>query len=117
MLDEVAFYVVCGIQHYALTTQFAVNLPIKTHRAQYFLAGETSGVAIAFRKNTDKKYDEGKNHITQAMREMAREANAVDEELHQFVSAKFCYRLNEVGLLKHPLVLEELESFEPIYER
>lgn len=69
------------------------------------------------RKNTGKEHEEGMKHITQAMREVASEANAVDEELHEFVSAKFCDRLDKAGLLDHRFVMDELASFNKIHER
>lgn len=69
------------------------------------------------RKNTNKKHNEGIRHISEGMRMVAREANGVDEELHQFVSAKFCDRLDEAGLLNHPLIRDEMKSFQPLFER
>lgn len=80
-------------------------------------AGNSLPATVNVRKNTDKNHDEGIQHITQTMREMASEANAVDGELYQFVLARFCDRLNEADLLEHPLVMDELERFYSIYER
>lgn len=48
---------------------------------------------------------------------MARDHNAVDEELHNFVTAKFCDRLRECGLLDHPFVQEELATNKLLGER
>lgn len=69
------------------------------------------------RHNTGAKHEEGIKHITPALREAASRANSVDEALHEFVSAKFCERLKGVGLLDHPLVAEELATFELLDHR
>lgn len=74
-------------------------------------------VTVNERKNTDKDHEEGMKQITQAMREVASEANVVDEELHKFVSAKFCDRLVKADLLRHRLVMDELAISEKIYDR
>lgn len=69
------------------------------------------------RQNKDKKYEEGIQYITPQLRDIASRANAVDEALHRFVSAKFCTRLREVGLLNHPLVVEELQRYSKLNDR
>ncbi|CAM9359759.1 unnamed protein product [Ectocarpus fasciculatus] len=69
------------------------------------------------RQNTGKKHEEGIKHITPELREAASSANAVDEALHEFVSAKFCERLREAGLLHHPLVAAQLATYEPLDHR
>eukprot|EP00903_Cladosiphon_okamuranus_P018398 g16922.t1 len=69
------------------------------------------------RHNTGAKHEEGIKHITPALREAARRANSIDEALHEFVSAKFCQRLRDTGLLDHPLVAEELATFELLDQR
>ncbi|CAN0357361.1 unnamed protein product [Ectocarpus sp. 6 AP-2014] len=69
------------------------------------------------RQNTGSKHEEGIKHITPELRDAARSANAVDEALHEFVSAKFCERLRETGLLHHPLVGAELATYEPLERR
>lgn len=69
------------------------------------------------RHNTGAKHEEGMKHITPALREAASRANSVDEALHEFVSAKFCQRLGDAGLLDHPLVEEELATFELLDQR
>lgn len=79
-------------------------------------AGEDPAVDGS-RHNTAAKYEEGITNITPALREAAARANVIDEALHEFVSAKFCERLRDVGLLEHPLVAEELASFEVLDQR
>lgn len=69
------------------------------------------------RQNKGKKYEEGIQYITPQLRDIASRANAVDEALHRFVSAKFCTRLREVGLLNHPLVEEELQRYSKLNDR
>eukprot|EP00752_Nemacystus_decipiens_P005402 g4898.t1 len=69
------------------------------------------------RHNTGAKHKEGVRHITPALREAASRANPVDEALHEFVTAKFCGRLREAGLLHHPLVAEELATSELLDRR
>ncbi|CAB1109616.1 unnamed protein product [Ectocarpus sp. CCAP 1310/34] len=69
------------------------------------------------RQNTGAKHEEGMKHITPELRDAARSANAVDEALHELVSAKFCERLREAGLLHHPLVVAELATYEPLEHR
>eukprot|EP00903_Cladosiphon_okamuranus_P008206 g7901.t1 len=69
------------------------------------------------RHNTGAKHEEGVKHITPALREAASRANSVDEALHEFVSAKFCQRLRDTGLLDHPLVAEELATFKILDQR
>lgn len=63
------------------------------------------------------EHDEGIKHITPALRERASRANAVDLAVHEFVSAKFCDRLAQVGLLEHPLVAEDLSSSSLMHQR
>lgn len=45
---------------------------------------------------------------------IAREKNPVDIELYDFISATFCRRLREVGLIDEPLVVAELMSDEAL---
>lgn len=56
-------------------------------------------------------------HITPDMIELARLTNAADLELYDFVTAKFCTRLREAGLLEETLVQEELSRREQLEER
>lgn len=72
---------------------------------------------VVSRKNDNAKHNEGMKHITPELRNNASRANPVDNELHTFVSAKFCHRLQETGLLQHPLVASELSNYEPLYRR
>ena len=81
------------------------------------VAGDKDPAVDGSRHNTAAKYEEGITHITPALREAAARANAIDEALHEFVSAKFCDRLRDVGLLEHPLVVEELATFELLDQR
>lgn len=78
---------------------------------------EEKDTVIIQRKNTDPRHEKGISHITHELREAASRSNAVDEALHEFVSAKFCYRLKEVEVLNHPLVVNELASFQLLDER
>lgn len=76
--------------------------------------GDGSLVANVDRKNTGKRHQEGIAHIrTPELIDLAKEANTVDVELHQFVTAMFCDRLRHIGLVDHPLVKEELMAFTP----
>ena len=81
------------------------------------VAADKHPAVDGLRHNTAAKYEEGITHITPALREVAARANVVDEALHEFVSAKFCDRLSDVGLLEHPLVAEELAAFELMDQR
>lgn len=69
------------------------------------------------RANVGKKHEEGIKHITPELRAKAIEANSIDEAIYDFVSAKFCHRLRESGLLEHPLVAAEFAAFKPLDER
>lgn len=65
------------------------------------------------RKNTGQRHEEGLGYITTPeLIDLVREKNPVDVLLHDFVIAKFCYRLRELGLIDHPLVAEELMADE-----
>lgn len=77
---------------------------------------ETEEYAVS-RKNDNAKHNEGIKHITPELRNNASRASPVDNELHTFVSAQFCHRLQETGLVQHPLVLSELSNYEPLYQR
>lgn len=72
---------------------------------------------IVSRRNDDAKHAEGIQHITPELRNTASRANPVDNVLHEFVSAKFCHRLQETGLLQHPLVATELATYELLRQR
>lgn len=72
---------------------------------------------VVQRRNTGARHEEGIKHITPELREAASRANSVDEALHEFVSAKFCDRLKEVGLLDQPLVANELATYELLDQR
>lgn len=72
---------------------------------------------VVSRRNDDPKHEEGIKHITPELREAAHNANPVDNALHEFVSAMFCHRLQETGLLQHPLIAEELGTYGLLYER
>ena len=72
---------------------------------------------VLSRHNNNARHEEGIKHITPELRDAAHQANPVDNALHEFVSAKFCRCLQETGLLQHPLVLEELVTFELLHER
>ncbi|CAM9422857.1 unnamed protein product [Ectocarpus fasciculatus] len=78
---------------------------------------EKAAASGPLRENTSAKHEEGMKHITPELREAASGANAVDEALHEFVSAKFCERLRETGLLHHPLVAAQLTTYEPLNNR
>lgn len=80
-------------------------------------AQEGGGGAAVQRQNTGARHEEGIKHITPELREAAGRANSVDEALHEFVSAKFCDRLDEVGVLDHPLVAKELATYELLDQR
>ncbi|CAM9965000.1 unnamed protein product [Scytosiphon promiscuus] len=90
-------------------------LPKPEHRS------EDPGVQVlpdaGSRHNTGARHEEGIKHITPDLREAASRANQVDEALHEFVSAKFCDRLRETGLLDHPLVASELATYELLDQR
>lgn len=75
------------------------------------------GKVVASRHNDGAKHEEGIKHITPKLREAASKANAVDEALHEFVSAKFCQRLQDLELLDRPLVAEELAGYETLHQR
>lgn len=72
---------------------------------------------VVQRQNTGARHEEGVKHITPELREAASRANSVDEALHEFISAKFCDRLKEVGLLDQPLVANELATYELLDQR
>ncbi|CAM9727702.1 unnamed protein product [Ectocarpus sp. 12 AP-2014] len=92
--------------------------PRHRHRQLYSSEDAKEGAASGpQRQNTGAKHEEGMKHITPELRDTARSANAVDEALHEFVSAKFCERLREAGLLHHPLVGAELATYEPLEHR
>lgn len=67
-----------------------------------------STTAVASRKNTGQRHKDGIGYISASLRELARELNAVDEALYDFVSAKFCGSLHASGLVGHVLVNNEL---------
>ncbi|CAM9301460.1 unnamed protein product [Ectocarpus sp. 4 AP-2014] len=90
---------------------------LNRHHRQLPSAEDAAAASSPWRQNTGAKYGEGIKHITPELREAARSANAVDEALHEFVSAKFCQRLRETGLLHHPLVAAELATHEPLDHR
>ncbi|CAN0194624.1 unnamed protein product [Pylaiella littoralis] len=75
------------------------------------------GAAVVQRQNTGARHEEGIKHITPELREAASHANSVDEALHEFLSAKFCDRLKEAGLLEEPLVARELATYEVLDRR
>lgn len=75
------------------------------------------GAAVVQRQNTGARHEEGIKHITPELREAASHANSVDEALHEFLSAKFCDRLKEAGLLEEPLVARELATYELLDRR
>ena len=81
------------------------------------VAGGKYSAADGSRHNTGSRHEEGIRHITPALREAASRANSVDEALHEFVSAKFCERLRGAGLLDHPLVAEELATYDLLDRR
>lgn len=83
----------------------------------FVVAGAEDPAVDGSRHNVGVKHEEGIKHITPALKEAASRANAVDEALHEFVSAKFCERLRSAGLLEHPLVAEELATFELMNQR
>lgn len=69
------------------------------------------------RHNTGKRHEEGIAHITTPqLMEIAKRRNPVDIQLHEFVTAMFCRRLREVGLVNEPLVVEELMSNQALAE-
>lgn len=72
---------------------------------------------VGSRHNTGKKHEEGIKHITPQLKAIASRANAVDEALHEFVSAKFCQRLRELDLLDHPLVAREMANYYKLNQR
>lgn len=71
---------------------------------------------ITFSRHNEKKERE-KGAITPQMLELARHTNDVDIELYEFVTAKFCARLRDSGLLGEPVVQEELSHREELEER
>ena len=72
---------------------------------------------VASRHNDGARHEEGIKHITPELRNVARDANSVDFALHEFVSAKFCDRLEEMGVLDHPLVVAELAGYDTLNQR
>lgn len=72
---------------------------------------------VELRRNDGAKHNEGIKSITPELLEAARRANPVDNQLHEFVSAKFCHELKRTGLLGHPLVVEELATNELLHQR
>ncbi|CAM9825383.1 unnamed protein product [Ascophyllum nodosum] len=67
------------------------------------------------RENLRKK--EEINHITPHMMEMAQHTNGADMELYEFVTAKFCDRLRDIGLLETAVVQNELSRRDQLEER
>lgn len=91
--------------------------------AEFDSMGEFNGRTLAedvttrdvTRHNTGKRHEEGIGHITTPeLTNLALKRNAVDVQLHLFISAMFCLRLNISGLVKHPLVVEELKSLKSL---
>lgn len=84
--------------------------PVSTHlecsNPAHFLQPPTAGAAE--RKNIGKRHEDGIGHISANLKDLAREANILDEDLHEFVSAKFCRSLLDASLLNHVLVRNEL---------
>lgn len=73
---------------------------------------EPAEIVSVQRHNTGARHEEGIKHITPGLRAEASHSNSVDEALHEFLSAKFCNRLREAGLLDNPLVAQELSNNE-----
>ncbi|CAM9825520.1 unnamed protein product [Ascophyllum nodosum] len=63
------------------------------------------------------KKEEGMKYITPKMMELARRTNDADVELYEFVTAKFCGRLRDTGLLEKPIVQDELSRRDQLEER
>ena len=63
------------------------------------------------------KKEEGMKYITPKMMELARRTNDADVELYEFVTAKFCGRLRDTGLLEKPIVQDELSRRNQLEER
>lgn len=79
---------------------------------------ENEVVGDTTRHNTGERHQKGIVHIaTPELMDLARQENAVDMELHEFVTALFCERLGVLGLIDHPVVVEELTAFKPLAER
>lgn len=93
------------------------HLTIKTPEHAGALVEAPASAAEFSRHNSGKRHEEGIGQITPDLKELARRTNAPDEELHEFVTAKFCDRLRGLGLLEHPLVKEDLEGNERLGQR
>ena len=77
---------------------------------------ETKEYVVSHR-NDMLKHKEGITHIMPELREAAFQANPVDNALHEFVSAKSCHQLQNMGLPDHPLVANELTKYDLLKQR
>lgn len=86
-----------------------------TNRVHKFTLQTCAGGADVGRRNTERRYEEGLGNVTTPeLMDLAKTRNAVDVQLHEFITAMFCNRLRVLGLINHSLVVEELVAFKSL---
>lgn len=88
---------------------------IAPSKAYLPVTGKSQGGADVGRRNTERRYEEGLGNVTTPeLMDLAKTRNAVDVQLHEFITAMFCNRLRVLGLINHSLVVEELVAFKSL---